>query len=335
MMRFEDKVKWLAGALVLLLLAWGLGEYFSPERMLARSETSTFLAGKTATEAADILVKVGANSVHLVKKGGTWLFMDGADTLPVRPTRVEDFLSALARSGRRRPVAKAADAWKSLGLDDAGAKSLKISDAEGKVLLDLDAGNRGPTGSGVYVRFAGSNTSYLADADISTWLVADRGSWLDLRVRNKALASDAVQAIAMNATVDPSSQAPGSTAKGNKPKPPFAWKFVRDADGWKGGKATPGTVAVDSTVRAALDLEAVDLAATAPAGAFDKIGATITLTEGNGKTRVIEMGAPAGNGRWWVRVSEDGQVEPLAFQVSAWTLGSIVKDEASFMQKTS
>ncbi len=66
MMKFEDKVKWLSGTLIALLLLWGLGEFFSPERVAARSETSTLLAGK-ATDAADISIAVGASAVHLVR----------------------------------------------------------------------------------------------------------------------------------------------------------------------------------------------------------------------------------------------------------------------------
>ena len=343
MMRFEDKVKWLTGLLAALLVAWGLGVFFSPERVASRAETSSLLVAKPA-EAADIVISSAsagapASIVHLVKNDGVWQLMDGINALPIRSGRVDALLSALAKAGRRRPVAQAKEAWQSLGLDETQATTLKISDAKGRVLLDLASGNRGPTGSDIYIRLAGSNASYLVNAEIASWLVADRASWLDLRIWKKDLASDAVQAVSVKATADLSAPAVGSsqgkTAQ-SRPKmlsKPIAWKFERTADGWKGENETPDSVAVESMLRAALNLEGVDLAAQAPAGAFDTIGATITLTLGNGQDRVIEVGAPAGDGRFWVRASEAGSAIPLAYQVSSWSLGSIVKDKASFAKK--
>ncbi len=335
MMRYEDKVKWLSGALVVLLLVWGLGEFFSPERVAARTETGTLLANK-ADAAADIMVSVGTSSLHLQKNGGLWQVMDGGDALPAQASRVDAFLSALAKSGHRRPVAKAADAWKNLGLDEAQAKSLKIADAKGRVLLDLKAGNRGPTGSGLYVRFASSNDSWLIDADISSWLVADRGSWLDLRVWRDQLGSDKVQSASATADVDFGAQAAapsGSAAAKKAPAHRVSWSFERVADGWKGGSPAPDAVTVESMLRAALNLEAVDLAAHAPAGAFDKIVATLTLSLGTGATRVVEVGAPASDGRYWVRTSDNGQASALSYQVSTWSLASIFKDAAAFGKK--
>ena len=333
MMRYEDKVKWLSGALVVLLLAWGLGEFFSPERIAARAETGALLAGK-ADQAADIELTVGTSSLHLAKKAGTWALLDGSDTLPVQASRIDAFLSALAKAGHRRPIASAKEAWTNLGLDEAQAKSLKISDARGKVLLDLKAGNRGPTGSGLYVRFAASDASWLVDSDISSWLVTDRGSWLDLRIWKNAVGSDSVQSALASADVDFGAQAAASAAAPKRvPAKHIAWSFERAADGWKSGSQVPDTVAVESMLRAALNLEAVDLASRAPAGAFDKLAATLTLSLGTGKTRVIEVGGQAGDGRWWVRTDDNGQASALVYQVSSWSLGSIFKDAASFMKK--
>ncbi len=334
-MRYEDKVKWLSGALLVLLLAWGLGEFFSPERVAARAETGALLAGK-ANAAADIAITVGASSLHLAKQGGQWQLMDGGDALPVQASRVDAFLSALAKAGHRRPMATAKDAWNNLGLDDAHAKSLKIADARGKVLLDLKAGNRGPTGAGLYVRFAASDASWLVDSDISSWLTADRGSWLDLRIWKTATGSDSVQSAVASANVDFAAQAaatPGGSAPKRLAPKHTAFSFERAADGWKSGNQVPDTVAVESMLRAALNLEAVDLASHAPVGAFDKINATLSLSLGTGKTRVIEVGGPAGDGRWWVRTSDNGQASALIYQVSSWSLGSIFKDAASFMKK--
>lgn len=332
-MRFQDKVKWLSGALVVLLLVWGLGEFFSPERVAARSQTSSLL-GTKPTEAADILLASGSSSVHLVKQGGGWSLMDGKDALPVQGSRVEALLSALAKAGRRRPVAQAKEAWKDLGLDEAEAKTLRVADARGKVLLDLRAGNRGATGAGIYLRFAGSDASYLAESDLSSWLAADRGSWLDLRLWKTSLGSEAVESIEASSLLDFAGQT--NLAAGQAPKTlarPVAWKFDRQGEGWKGGPKDADPLAVESVVRAALNLEAADLAVAPPPGAFDSLNARVSLVLGSAKTRLVEVGASAGPGRWWARASEGGVLSPYAFQLSSWSLSGIFRDPSSFAKK--
>ncbi len=115
MMRFEDKVKYLSIALVVLLAAWGLGEFFAPERSAARSETGSYLVGKSS-DAARVELSTKASQVVLVKEGGVWVLKDGSDSLPVLSSRVDSLLSALAKAGRKRPVAGGKEAWKNLGL---------------------------------------------------------------------------------------------------------------------------------------------------------------------------------------------------------------------------
>jgi len=328
MMRFETKVRALVAVLAVLLLAWGLGEFFAPERVSRRSETVTLLSGKTA-EVARIDIAAGGSALRLEKSGGQWALADGADRLPVLTSRVDALLSSLAKAGRKRPVASKKEAWAGLGLDEGKVRSLTLSDAAGKPLLELHAGNYGTTGSELYARFGQGEASFTIDSTVSSWLSPDRSAWLDKRLWRTAVEAVAVQAVAVRADI--SLVAEGKDAA----KPPLraAWRFERSGQDWKGGQRLPDSVSVESMLRALLNLEAVDLAARAPADAFAKVAATVTLELGSGKSRLLEVGQPAGSGRFWARASEDGKLLPLVFQLSSYSLGTFLKDESAFVKK--
>jgi hypothetical protein len=338
MMRFEHKVKYLSIALAVLLVGFGLGEFFAPERMTTRSETGSLLPGK-GSDVARVDIGNTGTSLVLVRAGGTWGLVDGSDRLPIQASRIDSLLAELGKAGRKRPVASAKEAWKNLGLDEATAKSLKLSDEKGKVILDLRVGSYGATGSEVYARLAGSDASFAIGSGISSWLGVDRGAWLDKRLFATVLEAGGVQALSLKAdmTLEDTAGAaatPAAGAASTKAAPlHFAWRLERSGEGWKGGARELDAVAVESTLRAILNLEAVDLAARAPEGAFAKIGASISLETGKGGNRLVEVGTSAGEGRFWVRATESGKASPLAFKVSSYSLGLILKDEENFTKK--
>jgi hypothetical protein len=236
-------------------------------------------------------------------------------------------LTALSAAGKRRPVAGNKDSWKSLGLDDAQAKVLKLTDGTGKLLLELRVGSHGPSGSEVYARFGTAEASFMIDAAVASYLGTDRASWLDRRLFGNAPEAAAYQAFAVRADIilNPADKAA-------KPLN-IAWRFERSGQLWKGGARELDPVTIESVLRAAGNLEATDLAAAAPAEAFAKVSATITLDLGSGKTRIIEIGAPAADGRFWARATEAGQPRPFGYQVSRYSLESILKSEESFAKK--
>jgi len=326
MMRFESKVKYLSIALVMLLLAWAAGEFFAPERVATRSEMVSLLSAKPA-EVASVDLSAAGKELHLARTGGQWTLVDGADRLPVQSSRVDALVAALAKAGRKRPIATGKEAWKNLGLDEAMAKEVKLSDAVGKPLLDLHAGNYGSTGSELYVRLGSSDASYTVDGSIASWLGADRGSWLDRRLFQSAADANSVQAfsIAADLVLDPAA----------KPVKPLkaSWRFERTGEGWKGSARTLDAVSIESALRGLLNLEAADLLARAPGDAFAHVGATVKVELGSGKERMVEVGSGAGNGRFWIRASEGGQASPLGFQVSSYSLGAFLKDEDGFVKK--
>ncbi|MEI6876902.1 MAG: DUF4340 domain-containing protein, partial [Spirochaetota bacterium] len=255
MMRFEDKVKYLSAVLVVLLLAWGLGEFFAPERSAARTETGSFLIGK-GSDAARIELSAKSGQLTLVKEGSVWVLKDGQDSLPVLSSRVDSLLAALAKAGRKRPVAGGKEAWANLGLEDANSKALKVSDASGRVLADLRLGNGGPTGSEVYARFGGSDASYTIEGSLGSFLNPDRASWLDRRLFHSSADANAVQSFAIKADLALDAAKPLR----------FSWKFERAGQDWKGASRALDGVAIESALRAALNLEAVDLSAKSVAG---------------------------------------------------------------------
>ena len=328
MMRYQDKVKYLSIALVVLLVAFGLGEFFAPERVSSRQEAFTALPSKSGEVAKVELLGPGAGaSLTFTRGGGQWALEDASARLPVQSNRIEAMLTALSAAGKRRPVAGNKDSWKSLGLDDAQAKVLKLTDGTGKLLLELRVGSHGPSGSEVYARFGTAEASFMIDAAVASYLGTDRASWLDRRLFGNAPEAAAYQAFAVRADIilNPADKAA-------KPLN-IAWRFERSGQLWKGGARELDAVTIESVLRAAGNLEATDLAAAAPAEAFAKVSATITLDLGSGKTRIIEIGAPAADGRFWARATEAGQPRPFGYQVSRYSLESILKSEESFAKK--
>ena len=158
-MRYEKKVIVLSSVLAALLLIWGAGLLFSPERVAARSESAHLLAGKSAEVAAVSLKVPGGAALDFQKSGADWLLVDGGAKLPAQAKRLASFADDIAAIARLRVVARSKDSWSGFQLDEAQAKHAILKDASGKTLADLYFGGYGPTGSETYIRKAGPPTS--------------------------------------------------------------------------------------------------------------------------------------------------------------------------------
>ena len=319
MMRYERKVALLSGVLALLLAIWGAGELFSPERLAARAESKRLIAGQPGDVAAlDIGIEPG--KLSLVKEDDSWLLVEGGAKLPAQASRVGSFLDAVSAVRRLRPVGKSKDAWKGLDLEEGKAKPVLVRDAKGRALADFAVGGYGPTGAEVFVRLAGSEASYAVDTGIASYVASDRRSWLDLRVVPGPLPESDVEAVAVRASI----------ALDGAGKPPLVVDYAlrRDKEGWS-GVAGADPVAVSALVRSALNLEGEDIVAAPPASAFSPVSARVELSLGNGGSKVLEVGAPAGEGRFYLRLAGNPQV----YAVSAYGLRNILRRPAELVAR--
>jgi hypothetical protein len=318
MMRYEKKITVLGAVLGGLLLIWAAGLAFSPERMAARSESVRLIAGKAA-DAASIVIS-STSDVALAKDGSLWYFMDGGAKLPAQSKRIESFLEALAAVDRLKPMARSKEAWKDFGLEEGKAKRLIVKDAAGKTMSEISVGDYGPTGAEVYLRRAGSDESFVADSSISSYLGYGRTSWLDLRVLQGVGNEGDVQSIDVRAHI--------ALDGADKPSSDFEYAISRDQKAWK-GLPSVDSVAADSLARAILSLEGQDIVAAPPTNAFAPVAARIEIALGSGGSRVIEVGAPVGEGRFYLRVAGAN----LVYQAGSFALKNILKTPAELAKK--
>jgi hypothetical protein len=315
-MRYEKKVVILSSVLVALLLIWGAGILFSPERVAARSESAHLLAGKPA-DVATISIKLPAGAFDLTKSGSSWSLLDGAAKLPVQASRVSSFLDDLAAISRLRVVARSKDSWAGFQLDDANAKRATLKDASGKLLADLFIGGYGPTGSELYLRLAGSDLSYSAETGIASYFGSNRSSWLDLKILGDIKESD-IQSFSVKSDI-------ALDGKG-KPSLVLDYNLHREGQGWKAGTGTPQIDAesTSSLLRSIVGLQGEDYVASPPGDAFTKVTARIDLELGTGKSKVLELGSTVGDNRFYGRVVGD----PIAFTVANYSLHAVLKSLA-------
>jgi hypothetical protein len=319
-MRYEKKVFILTGLLAALLLIWGAGLLFSPERRAARAESVRLLSGKAADVASISLKATGGATIELAKSGDAWFLVDGQARFPAQATRVSAFIDEIAGLARLKSVAKSKDSWAGFQLDDAQAKRATLKDASGKVLADLYVGGYGPTGSEVYLRRALSDASYSAETGIASYMGYGRSTWLDLKVLGDIKDSD-VQSFALKCAIvlDPKVKAPLS----------LDYSLSRDAQGWKSGAAQIDAEAASALLRSIVGLQGEDFVASPPPDAFAKSAASIRLELGSGKSVVLEVGSAAGSGRFYARV----EGRSLVFLASSFNLRNCLKSLSDLAKK--
>jgi hypothetical protein len=317
MMRYEKKVAWLSGALAALLLVWGAGMVFSPERSAARSESKKLLSAK-----AEEVASISIGPLSLAKESGSWFLDEGGAKLPVQEARVKSFLETASKAARLKPMAKTKAAWASFGLDEGKAIAVLVKDGKGKTLADFAVGGYAAAAGEVYLRLAGSEASYSVDGSIASYARGERSSWLDLRVVPGPLPESDVEGISVKASI----------ALDGAGKPPLAadYSLKRGKDGTWGG--LPGTidgVAVSTLLRSVLNIEGEDIVAAPPATSFTPVAARIELSLGNGGNKVIEVGTAAGDGRFYLRLAGGKYV----YAVSSYGLRNALKKPQDLVAK--
>jgi hypothetical protein len=318
MMRYERKVVILGATLAALLALLVAGAVFSPERRAERAESRALLSAASGEAAA---LELGLPKIALAKKGDSWYLVEDGAALPVQEKRVESFLAAVAGVKRLRPIGRSKDAWKGLDLEEGKAKPVTVRDAKGRTIADFSIGGYGPTGAEVYLRLAGSDASFAAEGSIASYLSSDRRSWLDLRVVPGPIPEGDVEAIAVKSSI----------ALDGVGKPPLVlgYSIRRDKDGWTGVPGQIDAIAVSSFLRSIINIEGEDIVASPPSEAFSPVTARIELSLGNGGSKVLEVGAPAGENRFYLRLAGS----PYVYSASAYGLRNALKDPAGLIAK--
>lgn len=320
-MRYERKVAALSIALGVLLAIWALGMILDPGKGAARSESVKLMEGKIEQAAEIELTTPDSDPIRLVKSGESWNLADGDARLPVQSSRVKNLLESLAKPGTLKAAGRSKAAWADFGLEEGKAKRARVSDQNGKQIADVFVGGYSSTGSGVYLRTALSERSYLAESSIASYLGYGRSSWLDLQVLGGGAATTDVQSVALRAKIALDGEGKAPTV--------LDYEAKRDGESWKIGAAQADAQAIESMLRSALSVRGEDIVATPPAGAFSPVSARVELVLSSGVSKVIEIGVPAGGERFYLRAAGN----PLVYLVSAYTVRSILKSPAELALK--
>jgi hypothetical protein len=323
-MSYRTKVLALSTTLAFLLLVYAAGLVFSPERRQARAEAAGLLAGKP-TEAASIELsrREGDSTItlSLSKKAGSWVLLDQGEGLPVQGQRVASFLEALAEVKRLSPRSDGTGDATSFGLAPGQGSGVLVKDSAGKTLADFRVGGYGPTGKESYLSLGGKKTIYAMDAAFGSYLTADRSSWLDLRLFTEPPKIEEVESLAL------SSKLPVDLS--GRPAKPFAWLAKKKDGSWKGSEANLDAPAVEGILRSILKLSGEDIATKPPVEAFATVLGRIELGLSGGRSLVIEIGASAGQQRYYLR----SPASPYVYLASAYSLMTIMREEGSLLAK--
>ena len=321
-MRYEKKVTWLVSAPRGAPAHMGGGP-----RLLARAR------GRPLRVRPSHRRQIGGRRLHvplrrlarprpfeLIKSGAAWTMTDSSTQLPAQSSRVtaSSTISPPSRGCARSPAPRTPGPG--FQLDDAQAKRATLKDASGKVLADIYVGSYGPTGSRGLPQAHGLGQLLYGRRLIASYFDYGRPTWLDLEVLG-GIKETEVQSFSVKAAI----------ALDGKGKPALALDYgvSRDGKGWKSGAAQLDADSVDSYLRAILGLQGEDYVAAPPAEAFAKIDAKLTLELGSGVSKVLQIGASAGNDRFYGRIGDQG----LAFTISNYSLKAALKSLADLSAK--
>lgn len=320
-MTYRNKVTALASTLAGLLLLYAAGLVFAPERNAARAESGRLLYGKPGDVARLAISGGGDADLAFAKTEGGWSLSESGQELPVEASRIQAFLEGLAEIDRLSPRSEGAGDLSGFGFAQGQARHVVARSAAGKVLADFAVGGYGPTGAEIYVRLKGAGPVYSAQSGFASYLREGRPGWLDLRVFPGNLKTDDVQTIKMDARL---------SLQGGGGAPVVAsWSVSRKDGNWTWDQGTLDGASVDAMLRSTLFLSGQDIAAMPPEGAFSTVQGRIALGLGTGETRIMEIGADAGNGSFYLRA----QGSPWVYLVSAYSLINVLRPASALAGK--
>jgi hypothetical protein len=143
-------------------------------------------------EVARVVLSRGARRLVLERSGAGWLVRDGARSAPALP-RVDALLARVRAWRRDRPAGADPSRHAAHGVDDEGARGLRLEAQDGRVLADLlvgriagielaDSAARGgavdTTRLGLFARVRGDDATWVVNEFFTRELEPDPDAWL-------------------------------------------------------------------------------------------------------------------------------------------------------------
>jgi hypothetical protein len=310
-MTYRRNIAILGGAAAALALIFAASVVFAPENRARSASTAVLLAAKRAAAAVRIeLREAGGVPWVLEKTGETWSAAAGGFRLPVQSSRVEDLFAALSAKAEYPQRAASEGAQASLGLTDAAAGGIKLTDSAGAVLLDLLVGQADPSGRAVYLRRAGDKRIFSGPDSFASLLSGGPRAWyrLELFGADPAVRAEAIQGLELSAPSVP------------------ALALARTADGWTVNGAAADKAKADAWAASVAGLLSDDISTEPlPASAEDYAKLTVELGDGTSR-RILVQEAAAGEGRRYAAI----EGLPYRFVLGQWAVARLMKTAADF-----
>ena len=321
MMRYRQKLVFLAVLTAALALAVAAGFLFSPQARLTRKARERLLYS-TPNEVARVEISGAAESLVFERYAGSWSLVAGAERLPGRAERVEALREAVGAVRTLEAVARSQDAWKSYGLATDESRRVRFIGADGKALADFSVGRYSANGADAYVRREGDDRSYRVAAAVASRLPPERASWLDLRAFGESVPPEDVQRLRVQ----------GRVRFSDGKYYGAAFNLTRSLSSLWSSDEIPDLdpSAADRFVRSVMNAEAEDYS---PGGLIsaDEAGLRLELELGEGTLKTLRIAElPDGTGSHRASLMGSGRV----MRIGEWTLRDILKAPSDLRRKT-
>jgi hypothetical protein len=298
--------------LVVLIGAMALWGLFAAVRAVREDRLRGIEIPRVDTATVDsIVVRVPTDSAVVTRQGSHWQVSDYHRVYAGDSAAVDRLLIALRDTTMwSEQVAATAASHKSLGVDDAGGRHVRIVAAGGKAVIALVVGNRTSDYGGMYVRRPGTDPVYALHASaLADALLRDVSEWRSRRI----------------ARVTPDSVASVTLTRGGRTS-----RLERAGAGWtvNGVPADSAAVATLLDTYRTLDAAGFATAAQADSAKLDHPRLAVTLrARGGGSLLTLALDSTAGS--VWARADTATTI----YRFDPWQVPRLVPADSALRRK--
>jgi len=300
----------IIGVLVLLYIGSIIFDY---DMRSSRSSSYVWLDSKAAEKISRIVVSTDNEiQIDFIKKNDKWFSVTTGIELPVRASRIDDFLGFLTTRSAWPVRSASASSHESFGLGDDSPR-ITIYGEQG-VILDVLVGYDDLTERETFIRRAGQNEVRSGDNALKSFFASSLTSWYNLRLipesEEKNVNAGSIQRLTVYSE--------------NETR-----VFTRNSRRWDISGFTvlnPDFAGIENYVANVLNMEGEDFIDDEKAAEYDFNYSRITLEFGNGNIITIRVSGPDEMNKRYAKVSNSN----YNYVIPLWTTVRVFRSAESF-----
>jgi hypothetical protein len=194
-MKFKDKIIILSVIIGVLLVAYILGNVFSPANLARGEAQRPLFPGFNKDLVQYISIEDNDGKVQLKKMENEWMIVKNDNFFPAAVTKIDALLDDLTNVKRRRVVSNNLEQWNNFVDSEKGERHMVLQDQTDKTLIDLYLGKEQADTSGLFMKTSGAQE--IVESDISLDIVTTIKFWAYLRVLPESLKSEDIHSISI------------------------------------------------------------------------------------------------------------------------------------------